>query len=55
MTRDPELSTLLAMEALHLRDTSQAEDSLRAALPGVQTVQTDPRQVDGQLGNVRSS
>lgn len=40
VTRDPELSTLLAMEALHLRDTSQAEDSLRAALPELQTVQT---------------
>ena len=40
VTRDPELSTLLALQALHLRDTSQAEDSLRAALPELQTVQT---------------
>ncbi len=35
---DPELSTLLALQALHLRSTSQADEALRAALPGLQTV-----------------
>ena len=37
---DPELSTLLALQALHLHTTSQAEDALRAALPLLQAVRT---------------
>ena len=39
-TSNPELSTQLALQALHLHYTAQAEDALRAALPGLQTVQT---------------
>jgi WD40 repeat protein len=35
-----ELSTQLALAALQLRRTPQAEEALRAALPGLQTVQT---------------
>jgi hypothetical protein len=35
-----ELSTQLALAALHLRRTPQAEEALRAALPGLQPVQT---------------
>ena len=38
--RDPELSTSLALQALKLRSTSQAADSLRAALPGLQALRT---------------
>ncbi len=37
---DPELSALLALKALHLQDTSQAEEALRAALPGLQGLRT---------------
>jgi len=33
---DPELSTLLALQALHVYDTSQAEAALRQALPDTQ-------------------
>ena len=39
-TRDPELSVLLALQALRLHYTSQAEDALRAALPELQAVRT---------------
>jgi WD40 repeat protein len=39
-TRDPELSVLLALQALRLQSTSQAEDALRAALPELQAVRT---------------
>ena len=38
--RDPELSVLLALQALRLHYTSQAEDALRAALPELQAVRT---------------
>lgn len=37
---DPELSTWLALQALQLRSTSQAEDALRAGLPGLQGLRT---------------
>ena len=37
---NPALSTQLALAALHLRHTAQAEDALRAALPGLQAVRT---------------
>ena len=37
---DPELSTALALQALHLHYTSQAEDALRTVLPTVQAVRT---------------
>jgi hypothetical protein len=40
MTHDPELSTSLALQALKLRPTSQAEDALRAGLPGLQVRKT---------------
>ena len=40
VTRDPELSVLLALQALRLHYTSQAEDALRAALPELQAVRT---------------
>jgi WD40 repeat protein len=40
LARDPELSTQLAMQALSKRTTAQAEASLRAALPELQTVRT---------------
>ena len=40
VARDPELSTSLALRALQLRFTSQAEDALRAALPGLQVRRT---------------
>ena len=39
-TSDPELSALLALQALHLHYTSQAEDALRASLPAIQAVKT---------------
>jgi WD40 repeat protein len=39
-TRDPELSVLLALQALRLHYTSQAEDALRAVLPELQAVRT---------------
>ncbi len=42
VARDPELSALLALQGLRLRDTSQAEAALRAALPEVQEVRTFP-------------
>jgi WD40 repeat protein len=37
-TRDPELSLILALRAMRLQDTSQAEDALREALPDAQAV-----------------
>jgi WD40 repeat protein len=40
VARDPELSTSLALQALQLYSTSQAEDALRAALPGLQLRRT---------------
>ena len=40
VARDPELSTSLALQALQLHSTSQAEDALRAALPGLQVLRT---------------
>ena len=40
VTRDPELSALLALQGLRLHYTSQAEAALRAALPEVQEVRT---------------
>jgi WD40 repeat protein len=40
VTSNPELSSQLALAALHLHYTAQAEDALRAALPGLQTVRT---------------
>jgi hypothetical protein len=40
VARDPELSTSLALQALQRRSTSQAEDALRAALPGLQVRRT---------------
>ena len=39
-TRDPELSVLLALQALRRHYTSQAENALRAVLPEVQAVRT---------------
>ena len=39
-TRDPELSALLALQALRLHYTSQAETALRDALPNVQELRT---------------
>jgi WD40 repeat protein len=39
-TQDPELAVLLALKALQRHYTSQAEDSLRAALPGLQAART---------------
>jgi WD40 repeat protein len=39
-TSNPGLSAQLALAALDLRYTAQAEDALRAALPGLQTVRT---------------
>ena len=39
-SRDPELGVLLALQALHLQYTDQAEESLRSALPGLQAVRT---------------
>ena len=39
-TRDPELSVLLALQALRLHYTSQAENALRAVLPELQAVRT---------------
>ena len=38
--RDPELSTLLALQAWHLQPTSQAEEALRTALPELQEIRT---------------
>jgi len=40
LAHDPELSTSLAMQALKLSSTSQAEDALRAGLPGLQVLRT---------------
>jgi WD40 repeat protein len=40
VARDPELSALLALQALHVHDTSQAEAALRQSLPGVQEMRT---------------
>jgi WD40 repeat protein len=40
LARDPQLSALLAMRALRLHDTSQAEAALRDALPQIQAVRT---------------
>jgi hypothetical protein len=40
VAHDPELSTSLALQALRLRSTSQAEDALRAALPNLQALRT---------------
>lgn len=37
-TRDPELSLILALRALRLQDTNQAEDALREALPDTQAM-----------------
>ena len=37
---DPELSTALALQALHRITPSQAEDALRTALPTLQAVRT---------------
>jgi WD40 repeat protein len=42
LAHDPELSALLALQALRVRDTSQAEDALRTALPELQAVRTLP-------------
>lgn len=39
-TSDPELSTSLALQALHIRYTSQAETALREALPNFQVLKT---------------
>ena len=39
-TSDPELSTSLALQALHIRYTSQAETALRQALPNFQVLKT---------------
>jgi WD40 repeat protein len=39
-TQDPELAALLALQALRLHYTSQAEDALRGALPSLQEVRT---------------
>ena len=40
--RDPELSALLALKAWDLQASSQAEEALRTALPGLQAVRTLP-------------
>jgi WD40 repeat protein len=40
VARNPELSTSLALQALKLRSTSQAADSLRTALPNLQALRT---------------
>lgn len=40
LDRDPELSTLLALQALRIRDTAQAEQALRAALPQLRVLAT---------------
>ena len=40
ITHDPELSALLALQALRVGNTSQAETALRDALPEVQAVRT---------------
>jgi WD40 repeat protein len=40
VARDPELSALLALQALRVRDTSQADAALRDALPDLQEVRT---------------
>jgi WD40 repeat protein len=40
VANDPQLSALLALKALHLQDTSQAEEAMRAALPGLQGLRT---------------
>jgi WD40 repeat protein len=40
VARDPELSALLALQALHVHDTSQAEAALRESLPRIQEVRT---------------
>ena len=37
LARDPQLSAALAVQALHIRTTREAEDALRAALPALQT------------------
>jgi WD40 repeat protein len=42
LTSDPELSTLLALQALKVRPTAQAEAALRDALPQLQVLQTLP-------------
>ncbi len=48
-TQDPELSVILALQALHLRYTSQAEQALRTALPELQAAQT--LQTDGTVNS----
>jgi WD40 repeat protein len=40
LAHDPELSALLALQALHVHYTSQAEDALRTAIPDLQAVRT---------------
>ncbi len=40
VSSNPQLSTQLALAALQLRSTPQAEEALRSALPGLQTVRT---------------
>ena len=40
LARDPQLSAALAVQALHIRTTTEAEDALRAALPALQTLRT---------------
>ena len=40
LARDPQLSAALAVQALHIRTTGEAEDALRAALPALQTLRT---------------
>jgi len=40
LAKDPELSTLLAMQALRVRDTPQAEEALRDALPQLRVLGT---------------
>jgi WD40 repeat protein len=40
LSHDPQLSAALALQALHVRTTSAAEDALRAALPALQTIRT---------------
>ena len=42
VARDPELGVLLALKAWDLQGTSQAEEALRTALPGLQAVRTLP-------------
>jgi WD40 repeat protein len=41
-TQDPALSTELALQALQLDQTNEAQQALRAALPGIQAVGTIP-------------